>query len=216
MDYLFGAELTLKATNEGEGSFEGFAAIFDKKDRGMDIILPGAFTKSLHGRKPKKVKMLLQHDQKDLIGMWDHFEETEKGLFAKGHLILDLPKAEQTHRLMKEGLLDSLSIGFITIVDAWDSKKVARILHEVDLLEVSPVAIPMQADAVITAVKSVGPDNIITKRDLEGVLRDAGFSKALAAYVCAGWTPPARRDDEGETSDLLGSLRGLRVSMKPA
>lgn len=215
MDYLSGAELQLKDGHEDEeGHFEGFAAIFNKVDRGHDVILPGAFDKTLHRRKPRKIKMLHQHDPRNIIGVWDEFTIEKKGLFAKGHLLLEIPAAKQTHLLMKAGALDSLSIGFMTIDDSFDRDNHARILKEVDLLEVSTVAIPMQEDAIITVVKGLGPDELETKIDLERALRKAGFSRSTAKYVCSGWTPPARRNGEG-VNDLLGAFRSLTASIKP-
>ena len=43
---------------EDEGSFEGYASIFGNKDLGNDVVIEGAFAKSISRRGAKGVKML--------------------------------------------------------------------------------------------------------------------------------------------------------------
>ncbi len=206
-----------KATNE-EGVFEGHAAIFNKADRHDDIIKPGAFKKSLHKRPAKKVKMLFGHDVRAMIGVWESVKEDSKGLFVKGRLLLELPKAQEAFILLKEGVLDSMSIGFSTITSQDDDKRgrFARNLLELDLFEISLVAIPAQPGALVTSVKDASPEEIITKLDLEKVLRNAEFSESTAKYICAGWNPPARRNAEGGNDELVASIQRVTENMKTA
>src|SRR4051812_47016041 len=82
-----------------EGEFTGYASIFNNTDLGRDIIVPGAFTKSLSQRPAAKVKMLLQHDPSEPIGIWLDLTEDQKGLRAKGKLILETTKGRETHAL---------------------------------------------------------------------------------------------------------------------
>lgn len=204
--------------SEEEGVFEGHAAIFNKADRHDDIIKPGAFKKSLHRRPAKKVKMLFGHDTSAMIGVWDSVKEDAKGLFVKGHLLLELPKAQEAFILLKEGVLDSMSIGFSTITSQDDDKRgrFARNLLEVDLFEISLVAIPAQPGALVTSVKHLAPEEITTKRQLEEVLRDAEFSKATSRYIASGWNPPARCDAEGGNDELVASIRRVTENLKTA
>lgn len=211
----FFSPFEFKASDTEEGVFEGHAAIFNKVDRNDDTILPGAFKKSLHKHPPKKVKMLFGHDQGAMIGVWESIKEDSKGLFVKGRLLLQLPKAQEAFILLKEGVLDSMSIGFSTEREEPDRKKggFARKLLELNLFEISLVAIPAQAGALVTSVKQMSPEEIITKTDLENALRNAEFSQATAKYICAGWNPPARRNAEGGNDELVASIRRVTENM---
>ncbi|MDI5926456.1 HK97 family phage prohead protease [Rhizobium leguminosarum] len=145
-------ELDTKAIAE-DGTFTGYASVFGVKDRGRDVVMPGAFKKSLATYPASKVKMLLQHDTREPVGVWLKFEEDAKGLKATGKLILETVKGRETYELMKAGAYDSLSIGYRTVRDELDRKQGARLLHEVELREVSIVTFAMNEAATISAVK---------------------------------------------------------------
>ena len=69
-----------------------------------------------------------------------------------------------------------------------------RSLTEVDLWEVSLVTFPANEKARVTNVKFLGlaasPDDVHTRKDAEGILRQAGFSKSDATALV--WTAPAQ------------------------
>jgi len=150
-------EFDTKAISE-DGTFTGYASVFGVKDRGRDIVMPGAFTKSLTTYPAGRVKMLLQHDVREPVGIWLKFEEDGKGLKATGRLILETTKGRETYELMKAGAYDSLSIGYRTVRDEMDRKQGARLLHELELREVSIVTFAMNEAATISAVKTTGTD----------------------------------------------------------
>lgn len=150
-------ELDIKAVSD-DGGFVGYASVFGVKDRGGDIVQPGAFTASLQKYPPARVKMLWQHDTAEPVGTWTSFAEDSKGLKAEGRFILDTVKGREAHALVKAGAVDGLSIGFRTIRDEMDRKSGARLLHELELREVSIVTFPMNEDATVTGVKST-PNN---------------------------------------------------------
>ncbi|WP_156446391.1 MULTISPECIES: HK97 family phage prohead protease [Hyphomicrobiales] len=149
-------ELDLKAIGD-DGFFVGYASVFGVKDRGGDIVQPGAFTASLKKYPPARVKMLYQHDTSEPVGTWSSFTEDARGLKAEGRFILDTVKGREVYALVKAGAIDGLSIGFRTIRDEMDRKSGARLLHELELWEVSIVTFPMNEDATVTGVKS-SPD----------------------------------------------------------
>ncbi len=137
----------------------------------------------------------------------DEIKEDSMGLFVRGRLLMELSAAKEAFILMKEGALDSMSIGFRTVVDQFDSKTKMRKLLELQLFEISLVAIPGQLGALVTSVKQASPEDITTKRDLENALCNAGFSVSTSKFITAGWTPPARRDVEGGKTELVASIR---------
>ena len=153
----FTLELDLKSVTD-EGVFSGYASTFNNEDYGRDVVLPGAFAKSLSRRPASKVKMLRGHDTTDPIGIWTDLKEDAKGLRATGKIILDTSRGRETYALLKAGALDGLSIGFRTIKDRFDRAKGVRYLEEVDLAEISVVTFPMNSLATVQAVKSTDPD----------------------------------------------------------
>lgn len=155
MQHKHGAavEFDIKAIGD-DGLFVGYASVYGVKDRGGDIVMPGAFTKSLQKYPANKVKMLYQHSASEPIGTWLKFEEDAHGLKGQGRLILETAKGREVHALLKAGAVDGLSIGYRTVRDAIDRAKGARLLHELELREVSIVTFPMNEDATVSSVKT--------------------------------------------------------------
>ena len=146
-------ELDTKAVT-AEGEFSGYGAVFNNEDMGRDVILPGAFAKSLQARPAGKVKMLFQHDPSEPIGIWTDLAEDKKGLRVKGKLILETTKGRETHALMRAGAVDGLSIGFRSLKDRFDRAKGVRYLEQLDVPEISVVTFPLNPRATISTVKA--------------------------------------------------------------
>ncbi len=51
-----------KVDAEANGIFEGYASLFNMRDLGNDVVMPGAFATSLRERGRQGVKLLWQHD----------------------------------------------------------------------------------------------------------------------------------------------------------
>ena len=131
-----------------EGTFEGYAAVFDKKDALGEIIEKGAFDKTVKEGKP--YPMLWYHDPRQPIGVAT-LDVDYKGLKVKGELNLEVQAAREKHALMKQKAIRGLSFGFKTVKDLWDGA--TRILKEVKLYEISPCTFGAQATAIISSVK---------------------------------------------------------------
>jgi uncharacterized protein len=205
------------------GVFEGYAALFNREDLGRDIILPGAFAKSLSARKAAGVRMLFQHDPADPIGVWEHLVEDDRGLYAKGRIVAAAARARDVLALMRGGAVDGLSIGFRATRASKDAKSGIRRIAEIDLWEISVVTFPMQPGARIAAVKSrpfarttPGP------RELERWLtHDAGLTRSQArALIAQGHKGlVAKRDAGGATADdaaLIASIRSATRLLQQA
>ncbi len=128
---------------DGEGRFAGYASVFGRLDDGGDIVMSGAFRKSLGLRGKHRVKMLFQHDPKEPVGTWDAIRADDYGLWVEGRLVGEVPRAEALRRLIAKGAVDGLSIGFRTIKSTRASREGHRRLWEVDLWEISIVTFPM-------------------------------------------------------------------------
>ena len=131
---------------DGEGRFSGYASLFNRLDTGGDIVMPGAFARSLAKRRDR-VRLLFQHDPKEPVGIWESIGEDSKGLFVAGRLVPGVPRAEALRTLIANGALDGLSIGFRTVQATRDGAR--RKLWQIDLYEVSIVTFPMMEDARI-------------------------------------------------------------------
>ncbi|KKC39817.1 peptidase U35 [Devosia epidermidihirudinis] len=131
---------------DAEGRFSGYASVFDRVDGGGDIVMPGAFAKSLAKRRDR-IRLLFQHDPKEPVGTWEAIDEDAHGLFVAGRLVPGVPRADALKRLIENGALDGLSIGFRTVKATREGGN--RKLWQIDLFEISIVTFPMMEDARI-------------------------------------------------------------------
>lgn len=175
--------IQIKAAGD-DGSIEGYGSVFGVLDNWDDVIDKGAFSASLaeHKAAGTMPAMLWQHDADHPIGIWTEMVEDAKGLRVKGQLALDTVKGQEARALLKMGAINGLSIGFISKQWSYDVDTDVRTLTEVDLWEVSLVTFPANEKARVTNVKS-SPDDVHTRKDAEGILRQAGFSKSDATAL---------------------------------
>ncbi len=136
-----------------DGLFGGYASLFDRIDMSRDVILRGAFRRTLAARGASGIRMLFQHDPAEPIGTWMAIEEDAFGLKVRGRLSAGSARAREVLALIRDGALDGLSIGFKTGRARTDPRSGIRRIHEVDLWEISVVTFPMQEGARITAAK---------------------------------------------------------------
>ena len=146
------AELPLLQANEA-GAFSGYASLFGVVDSGGDVVMAGAFARSLIKRGAQGVKMLWQHQAAEPIGLWTSIVEDARGLKVEGRLDLSVMRAREALSLMRKGAIDGLSIGFRTLRATTEKSSGVRRLHEIDLWEISIVTFPMLPQARIAAVK---------------------------------------------------------------
>jgi HK97 family phage prohead protease len=158
---------------DADGTFTGYASLFGKADLGRDMVLPGAFRASLARRSAAGVKMLFQHDPAAPIGVWLDIREDASGLYVKGRLATEVPRARDILSLMRAGALDGLSIGFRTVRGRTDAKTGVRSLIEVDLWEISIVTFPMLPEARVAAVKSGAAALVAAIRRATAIVRAA-------------------------------------------
>jgi hypothetical protein len=137
-----------------DGTFSGYASLFNTEDMGHDIVLPGAFRDSLNDRGAAGIKLLYQHNPAEPIGIWESLKEDARGLLAKGRLMLAVARAREVLALMRAGALDGLSIGFRAVVGQRDSKSGIRRLAKIDLWEISVVTFPLLPEARVAHVKA--------------------------------------------------------------
>jgi uncharacterized protein len=147
----------------------GYASLFGAEDQGGDVVSRGAYAASLARlvEAGQRVKMLWQHDPTKPIGVWDEVREDAQGLWVKGRLLLEVQTGREAKALLEAGAIDGLSIGYRTV----RSEKAAgggRMLHQIDLWEVSLVTFPMLPEARVQ-----GADEADLARELAEAFRDA-------------------------------------------
>lgn len=207
--------LDLKAVAE-DGEFEGYLSTFGNVDRGMDMVMPGAFRRTLKERKLSAIKLLRDHDTRKVIGKWLSMEEDDRGLKVRGKLFAGTVQlATETLALMREGALDAMSIGYRTIKAQWDEEQGIRKLLDVELWEGSIVTFPMNEMATVDAVK-----NDLTITDVERILREGGapgaFAKLVAIHGFEGATKRlgSRREGGESGKSIAEMIRETSANMK--
>lgn len=128
----------------------GYASRFGQVDMGGDSVSRGAFAASLLALPNGRLPMLFGHQTDDPIGVWDRVAEDATGLFVSGRILPGSDLADRTARLILEGAVNGLSIGYRTRRAA--PSGTGRRLQTLDLWEVSVVAFPMQRTARITLI----------------------------------------------------------------
>ncbi len=134
------------------GEISGYASVFGAPDQSGDVVQNGAYAPCLKAlaEAGRSVKMLWQHDPARPIGVWDEVREDKKGLFVKGRILPGVQAGAEALALIEAGAIDGLSIGYRTIRSE-KSQKGRRLLHELDLWEVSLVTFPMLPEARVEA-----------------------------------------------------------------
>jgi HK97 family phage prohead protease len=210
------AELKIKSISE-TGEFSGYGSVFGFKDAHSDIVIKGAFQKSLDNWKSKSglPALLWQHDMAEPIGVYTKMEEDENGLYVEGRLLInDDPLAKRAHAHLKAGSITGLSIGYSLKDYEYDTQKDAFILKEIELWEVSLVTFPANEQARIADVKtSLDAGVIPSPKEFERALRDVGLSQIQAKRFMSEGFKGLRDVDENKPNlkDLETLIKNFGV-----
>jgi HK97 family phage prohead protease len=200
-----------------DGTFEGYASVFDIEDHGGDTVRKGAFKAGLQKlvKEKRTLKMLWNHDRYQPIGKFTEAEEDGKGLFVTGKLTLGVQKADETRLLMLDEAVDSMSIGGYVVKEQVDNKTFKRDLLEIELREISPVTFPALDAARIVSVKSLSEVGDLP--ELEAYLRDVGgFSAKDAKTIISKAKAATPRRDVGDAAAILkAAIRNLTNGVTP-
>lgn len=203
----------IKAVSD-DGLFSGYASVFDNVDSYGDIVRKGAFVESI-GEWEAKGKMppiLWNHDPSDPIGIYTKMQEDDKGLYVEGKLLIDdVPRARQTHALMKAGVIDGLSIGYRVKEYLYNVDEEVTDLIKLSLREVSIVTFPANPETRIEAVKSrLDAGELPTLPEFEKFLREAGFSKSQATAIAGHGLRKLLSDSAPEAKSIQNALNILK------
>ena len=131
--------------------FAGYAAVFDRVDRGGDVVRAGAFERSLR-RGVRAVPLLWQHQAGRPIGRVEYLREDKRGLRVIGRLS-EGSAGREAAALLRDGAVAGLSFGYRVLEAKGSGEAGPRELIALDLVEVSLVTFPMQPKARVHAVE---------------------------------------------------------------
>lgn len=136
---------SIKDMDAKKGIVTGYAASFNTLDADRDIIMPGAFSKTIKEQGPgstqPRIKHLLNHNTSQPLGLPEVLREDVKGLYYESKIGSN-SIAVDFMKMVDSGLITEHSIGFntvrktITNPDAdWRDQQTQ--IHEVKLYEFS-------------------------------------------------------------------------------
>ncbi len=143
----------------------GYLSGFDNKDHDGDIIVKGAFKKSINERKAD-IFFLNQHNWSQPHGKFNVLQEDSKGLYFESEPLIDTSYSSDTLKLYEAGIVKEHSIGFQTVLSNYDTKQSARIIKEVKLYEGSNVTLGANSDTPFTGFKSLNLKEVNTQHKL--------------------------------------------------
>lgn len=159
-----GVTMAIRDSDPAGRTIHGTAVPFDTPTRIWDwedgeydeVFTKGSFSKTI-GERGDKVKLLAQHDRNSQLplGRATSLTETNDGLAAEFY-VSKTARGDEVLELVRDGALDSFSIGFVPIakdvrIDN-GAKTVTR--TEVSLREVSVVTFPAYETATIEGARS--------------------------------------------------------------
>lgn len=173
-----------------------------------EMFAPGAFSRDIEARNGdfRKVKFLYQHDHEQPIGRAVELRDDAAGLFG-AFRVAKTSKGDEVLELLREGVLDSFSIGFRPIDPApGDPISVGEpvVRTKAGLRETSLVTFPAYAGALVAGVRAIEPEDhrdvivvaeVDTTEPAAEVRSDqpAPDPEPAAAPIHSGLTPAQRR-----------------------
>lgn len=130
----------------------GYLSAFGNVDSDNDIIVRGAFQKSINERF-NNIFFLYQHDWSKPLGKFNKLEEDDKGLYFEASIVETSYGLDQL-KLYETGLVAEHSIGFQVIKEEWDKNTDIRTLKELKLYEGSAVTLGANSSTPFTGFKS--------------------------------------------------------------
>ena len=192
------APINLKEA-KSDGSFTGYAAVFNNVDLGGDVSLPGAFSQA-KTTPDGQIRIALYHNLRQLAGK-AKFSQDQHGLRVDGQLSLGVSYVQDAYVLMQDGVLNGLSVGFNILEggSTWEERdgEYIRLINKAELWEFSIVPFGMNPDALVDSVKAA------SVRDFESQLRGLGYSQREAKALASGGFKSLGHCDGGPASETL-------------
>lgn len=193
-----------KAADDDAGEVEGYAATFGNVDLQGDVILKGAFKRTLRNWASAKARIPLVDghmaaDTERLLGSVSSAREDDTGLKFKA-VFSRTQRAQDARTKAVEGHLSGVSIGWLPVPGGITFEETAegivRVLKEIRLLEISLTPVPANPEAVLTGAKSaIGAHGTATS---DGSWDEAPNKRRLPNSAAALRAAHAWRDPDGD------------------
>jgi HK97 family phage prohead protease len=225
----FKADTGLQDTN----TFSGYASAFNVADAMGEIVMPGAFKNTLSDFLDSGI-VCWQHDWSTPIGRPVEAREDSTGLYVKAK-VSETDAGREAMTLMRDGVIRRMSIGYkingyrvlsedegisllgkdayfraLRDVPPWSEGLTA--LTDLTLFEFSPVSVPANRSAVITAVKDTTGSGVPLHVSVDALKRQSAelttrYAQMIDQRVKEGRTlSAANRLYLLETRDALSSV----------
>lgn len=210
-------------TAGSSGELEGYASVFGNVDQGGDVVLPGAFRKTLAdwSRSKQPLPLIADHDltTDGVIGSVREAREDAVGLKIRAGFSSD-PKAQSVRVKMIEGHLSGMSFTYQAIKHYMGqvAGKSARFLQELKLFEATVTPFPMNTLALASAkADSAKPYGDVTYAD-PGYQSDGQHRYPLdtEAHCRAAWSYINMPKNAAKySSEHLALIKGrIRAALK--
>lgn len=217
------------------GEFTALVSVFGSVDSVGDMVMPGAFSKSLakYAEDGASLPTVWSHDWNNPfshIGYHTRAEETERGLEVHGKLdIEDNPTARQVYNLLKGGRVRDFSFAYDILDFAITEKDGQEVweLRELDIFEAGPTLIGAHRGTELLSIKSGGAhslaDLLKAAHDIAEQARDRDYTAAertrLAALMgkadaCARRLKDTRQVTDTVTTDLKEVIAAVTAEVK--
>lgn len=188
---------------------EAYASTFGNVDNGGDIVEKSAFKKTIK-EQSNRIKTLFNHDWDMIIGKPLELYEDSKGLYTKTQFI-NTPKSQEIYELVKEKIVNELSIGYDIVKGDYNKVTKNNHLRELKLYEYSFVTFAMNDQAQVTNFKS---GRVLSSQN-EKVIRT--LIESLSALLENNGTPLVNQEasiNEPGISEDEKSLKKLSEAIK--
>jgi HK97 family phage prohead protease len=176
------APVEWKATSADPGMLEGHVSVFGNVDLEGDVVVPGAFKKTLAdwARSKQRIPLLVDHKMSTdgVIGSLDSAEEDAVGLSVSARFS-SIQKAQDIRTLLREQHINGLSFTYepIRARPGMKGGERVRFLEELRLFEATVTPFPMNVLATPSLVKAAAA--VIA--DEPGVILDyEAFAEAMS------------------------------------
>lgn len=192
---------TDSSASDSAGTFEALVSVFGNKDSYGEVVMPGAFTRTLDewAAKGDPIPMYWSHrldDPQMEIGEVLEARETDEGLLVKAQLDLDNPNGAQTYKLMQKRLVTQFSFSFgvrdYNKSDDGDSIE----LTDLDLYEVGPTPVGANSETELIGVKA---GRVLSAKNVE-IITAAKEAMSAASGALADLLKANNSSDDGKSS----------------
>lgn len=151
----------IKDVDTTSGTVTGYFSVFNSKDADNDVIVKGAYERSLNNNGTR-IKHLWQHDVRYPLSKPTILKEDNYGLYFESK-ISQTSYGKDVLKLYQDGVVDEHSVGIRTVKSV--QKKDYTELQELKIWEGSTVTFAAHADAKVTGLKGMTSEDIISKMD---------------------------------------------------